>query len=99
LFLQDERRIASLVFVNVLALMVYSVLELLARRSGMTGVTARQMLEGFEFLYMVMVEFEGGRVEAVVQELSPWQADVIKRLELPEPSSLVSSPAAGVATA
>lgn len=91
LFLQSEERIASLVFVNVLALIVYSVLELLARKKGMTGVTAKQMLDGFEFLNMVLVEFVGGEVEAVVEELSPWQADVIKTLEFPEPLSLVSS--------
>ena len=99
LFLQSEERIASLVFVNVLALMVYSVLELLARRRGMTEVTARRLLEGFEFLHMVLVEFEDGGVEGVVQELSPWQADVIKRLEFPEPSSLVSSPATSAGAA
>jgi hypothetical protein len=60
--------------------MVYSVLELLARRRGMAGMTARRLLEGFEFLYIVIVEFEGGRVEVVVQELSPWQVEVIKSL-------------------
>lgn len=90
MFLQSEERIASLVFVNILALMVYSVLELLARRRGMTAMTARRLLDGFEYLNAVEVWFEDGSREVVVQELSPWQKEVVERLEFPRPSNLIA---------
>lgn len=90
LFLQSDERIASLVFVNVLALMVYSILEVLARRRGMTAMTARRLLEGFEFLAMVTIYFEDGEV-SMVEELSPWQREVIERLGFPMPSSMLAS--------
>jgi transposase len=88
LFLQSDERIASLVFVNVLALMVYSILELLARRGGME-VTGRRLLEGFQGLSVIFLQMEDGTREVLTEELTPWQGEVVERLGLPSPKRMI----------
>ncbi len=90
LFLQSDERIASLVFVNVLALIAYSVLELLARRSGMEAMTARRLLDGFRGLSVIFLQMKDGTRQALMEEPTPWQGEVIERLGFPSPGSIIT---------
>jgi transposase len=59
LFLHKEERIQGLVFVTMLALLVYTILEMLCRRAG-THITARQVLEKSELLGATYIQFGDG---------------------------------------
>ena len=59
IYLHKDRRIVSLVLITILALMVYSIIELLCRRGGYQ-ITARTALEYFEKLNVVYIKDEEG---------------------------------------
>jgi len=72
-FLHKDERICSLVFVSIISLMVYSLLEILARRSMGTRITAQRMLYLFEKVGVVEIIFHGKSVIRV-EDLTPPQA-------------------------
>jgi transposase len=84
-FLQKEERIEGLVFVAMLALLVYTILEMLCRRAG-RWITARQVLEKFELLGAVYLQFGDGSVLKLPSELNAVQRQLIELLRFPDPA-------------
>jgi transposase len=97
IFLHDDKRIASLVFMSILALMVYSLLEILARRSGImtvwgrnkNPVTARQLMFVFATINLVELLLKDGSKVRTVQDLAPVQETVLKKLGFAVPQSYI----------
>ena len=96
-FLHDANRIASLVFMSILALMVYSLLEILAMRSGImtvwgrnkNPVTARQLMFVFAAITLVRHRLKDGSEIRIVEDLVPTQQLVLKKLEFAAPKSYI----------
>lgn len=96
-FLHDNNRIISLVFMSILALMVYSLLEILARRSGImtvwgrnkNPVTARQPMFVFATINLVEHLLKDGSKISIVEDLVPVQQHVLKKLEFAPPQSYI----------
>ncbi|MGD8996927.1 MAG: IS1634 family transposase [Anaerolineae bacterium] len=84
-FLHKEERVESLVFVAMLALLVYAILEMLCRRAG-RWITARQVLEKFELLGAVYLQFSDGSVLKLPSELNASQRQLIELLRFPDPA-------------
>lgn len=78
-FLHKDERIEALMFVNMLALLVYSILEMKCRRGGLI-VTGEAVLKGFAYLSAIYTHFVDGSVQLRVEELNTFQRDVVKAL-------------------
>ena len=95
IFLHDDKRIVSLVFASILALMVYSLLEILARRSGImtvwgknkNPVTARQLFFAFQTIMLVKIVMKDGSNIKTVEDLAPVQKYVLEKLGFDPPQS------------
>jgi transposase len=85
LFLHKEERIEGLVFVAMIALLVYTILELLCRRAGQP-ITARQVLEKFERLAAAYLQFGDGSVLKLPSALNEFQGQLIQLLKFPDPA-------------
>lgn len=70
--------------------MVYSLLEILARRSMETRITARRMLYLFEKVGVVEIIFDG-KSGIRVEDLTPPQAEILDNLNLARPESHVGN--------
>jgi transposase len=79
IFLHRDDRIESLVFVNMLALLVYSVLEIKCKRQGL-AVTGEAVLKAFTYLAVVYTTFADNSVLLRVEELSGFQRKVVQAL-------------------
>lgn len=88
-FLEREERIASLVFVIVLSLLVFSIVEALCRRGGLTKMTARAAFGCFEHLSLMRFRFKDGSSLVVVGELLPVQDAILNAMCLPRPQAYV----------
>ncbi len=96
-FLHNDERIRALVFVSVLALMVYTLMEIIARRSRMLSVwgnrnapiTARQLLTLFGRIGLVELTMKDRSRLRVIERLDAIQLRVLKRLGLPMPETYV----------
>jgi transposase len=86
LFLHKEERVEGLVFVTMLALLVYTVLEMLCRRAG-HYITARQVLERFELLAATYIQFGDGSWLKLPSALNETQQQLIDLLKFPPPGS------------
>jgi len=86
MFLHKQERIEGLVFVAMLALLVYTILEMLCRRAGQ-WITARQVLEKFELLGAVYLQFGDGSVLKLPSALNAFQGQLIELLRFPEPAA------------
>lgn len=84
MFLHKQERIEGLVFVAMLALLVYAILEMLCRRAGQ-WITARQVLEKFERLGAIYLQFSDGSVLKLPSALNPFQEQLIELLRFPHP--------------
>jgi hypothetical protein len=84
LFLHKEERIESLLFVAMLALLVYTILEILCRRAG-EQTTARQVLQRFECLAAVYIQFSDGSQLKLLSALNTAQQQLIELLKFPPP--------------
>ena len=78
-FLHKDERIEALMFVNMLALLVYSILEMKCRRSGLK-VTGEAVLKGFAYLSAIYTIFVDGSVQLRVEELNAFQQNVVTAL-------------------
>jgi transposase len=78
-YLHKDERIEALMFVNMLALLVYSILEMKCRRQGLV-VTGEAVLKGFAYLSAVYTTFTDGSVQLRVEERNPFQRQVVKAL-------------------
>ena len=86
LFLHKEERVAGLVFVTLLALLVYTILEMRCRRAGMY-ITARQVLERFELLAATYIQFSDGSWLKLPSALNEAQQQLIDLLKFPPPGA------------
>ena len=89
LFLEREERIASLVFVVVLSLLVFSIIEALFRRGGLARMTARSALFYFEHFGAMCFRFRDCSRLVVVVELFPVQEAILETMGLPRPQAYV----------
>lgn len=86
LFLHKEERVEGLVFVTMLALLVYTILEMLCRRAG-NYITARQVLERFDLLAATYIQFGDGSWLKLPSALNETQQQLIDLLKFPPPGS------------
>jgi transposase len=84
MFLHKEERIEGLVFISMVALLVYTILEMLCYRVEQL-TTARQVLEKFERLGAVYIQFNDGSQLKLPSALSPFQQQLIELLRFPQP--------------
>jgi transposase len=84
LFLHKEERVESLVFVAMLALLVYTILEILCRRVG-EQTTARRVLQQFERLAATYIQFDDGSQLKLPSALNTDQQQLIDLLRFPPP--------------
>jgi transposase len=89
MFLHKEERIESLVFVAMIALLVYTILEMLCRKAGQS-ITARQVLEKFERLGVAYIQFGDGSVLKLPSALNAFQEQLIELLRFPDPAVYLS---------
>jgi transposase len=85
MFLHKEERIEGLVFVTMLALLVYTILEMLCRRAG-EHITARQVLVKFELLGATYTQFGDGSWLKLPSVLNDAQRQLIELLRFPPPT-------------
>lgn len=89
IFLHSDQRVQALVALTVLALMVYSILEVLARRSGLVKATTRQLLFHFQKLILIKLTMKDGELVNVVEDVTRFQGELLARLSLPRPESYI----------
>jgi transposase len=91
IFLHSDQRVQALVAVTVLALMVYSILEVLARRSGMAKMTARQLLFHFQKLILIKLTMKDSEHVNIVEDVTRLQAELLAKLSLPQPEAYITT--------
>jgi transposase len=86
LFLHKEERIKGLVFITMLALMIYSLLERFARRLGL-ALTARSLSEHFQDVRVIEHRLSDKKKTLIrtLEDLSPAQNRILKKLGLKHP--------------
>jgi transposase len=77
IFLHKEERIAGLVFVNMLALLVYSAMEMKCRRGGVM-VTGEEVSRRFAHLALIYTTFLDGSVQVRIERLNRRQREVVQ---------------------
>ena len=99
-FLHSDDRIKALVFMSVLALMIYTLMEIIARRSGIRSVwgsgtsknspiTANQLLYIFARISVVELLMKDQSRIRVIEDLNPLQLEIMNRTGLPMPKTYV----------
>jgi transposase len=81
IYLHKDERIAAMLLVNMIALLVYSLLERRCRRNGLQ-ITGRQMLYEFGPLHVIETHCEDGSVLYRSMPLTPAQRVVLQRVGL-----------------
>ena len=89
-FLHSDERVLALVGLTVLSLLVYSVLEVLARRSGLVRVTSRVLFWEFQKLVLIKLVLGSGEPVNVVEDVTGFQAEVLTRLGFALPEALLN---------
>lgn len=84
MFLHKQTRIESLIFICMVALLVFSILELWVKQEGIQ-MTAKSLMEKFSTLAVVYTFFVDGSCFKKVEPLTPLQKQVIQVLNLPPP--------------
>ncbi len=88
LYLHSDQRIASLLFICLLALLVRAILELRCRRAGLSASGA-QILQAFAPLYASDQVFVDGSRLTQLSALTPIQQQVLAQLGFPPPTRYV----------
>jgi transposase len=83
-FLHNQERIESLVFICMMALLVFSILEMLAKRKGI-AMTGESILKQFQTMTVVYTIFRDGSCWKQVAPLTQFQNEFIQSLGLPDP--------------
>lgn len=83
-YLHKQERILGLVFCTMVALLVFALLELLLRRTGL-GISGRTLIEQFASLSVLVLVFRDGSHLRRLAGLSPPLADLLHALGLPPP--------------
>lgn len=84
MFLHKQERIESLVLICMLALLVFSILETLAKRANIL-MTAESILKLFQTPLVVYTIFKDGSCFKKVAPLTQFQSAFIHALNLPDP--------------
>jgi len=84
MFLHKQNRIEALIFICMLALLVFSILELWVKREGIQ-MTAKSLMEKFSPLTVVYTFFLDGSCFKKVEPLTELQKQIIQALNLPPP--------------
>ncbi len=90
LFLEKDEEIAALVFVIMLSLLIYSIIEMLCRKRW-EKMTARQAFFRFEFLSIVCCQFKDGSKLLNVNGLDPIQEAILTALGVPKPDEYLTN--------
>jgi transposase len=89
-FLHGDERVLALVAMTVLSLLVYSVLEVLARRSGLGKVTSRMLFWEFQKIILIKLVLGSGGPMNVVEDVTKFQAEILARLGFPLPEAFIN---------
>jgi len=84
MFLHKQERIESLVFICMLALLAFSILEMLAKRADIS-MTGERILKQFQTSTVVYTIFKDGSCWKQVAPLTQFQSEFIQTLGLPDP--------------
>lgn len=84
MFLHKQERIESLVFICMLALLAFSVLEMLTKRAGIS-MTGERILKQFQTSTVVYTIFKDGSCWKQVAPLTQFQSEFVQALDLPDP--------------
>jgi len=84
MFLHNQERIESLVFICMVALLVYSILEMLSKRANIV-MTGENILKQFQTPVVVYTIFKDGSVLKQVSPLNVFQNKFIQSLDFPDP--------------
>jgi transposase len=85
MFLEKIERIRAMVFICLVALLVYSLLEQRARHAGLP-LTARKVLERFAVCSAVLTTFADGTTVLLAAPFSAWQQELAAPLAVPDPN-------------
>src|SRR5215831_3551065 len=85
MFLEKAERIRAMLFLCLVALLVYSLLEQRARQAGL-HVTGRKVLERFAVCNAVLTTFADGTTLLLAAPFSPWQQEFAGPLAVPDPN-------------
>jgi transposase len=85
MFLQKVERIRAMVFICLVALLVYTLLEQRAQQAGLP-LTGRKILERFAVCNAVLTTFAQGTTLLLAVPFSAWQQEVARALALPDPN-------------
>ena len=89
-FLHNENRIEALVLMCMVALLVFSLLELLVKRVGVE-VTGRKLIEQFQGLHAIYTGFADGSYIRLLAPLTPFQDKLLTSLQFPFPHVYLDS--------
>ncbi len=84
LLVRTDRRIEGLVFITLLALLVWAILERTCRQRGLPW-SGRRLFRGLAPLQAIDVFWRDGRRQRQAAEMSPFQAEVMQALGWPTP--------------
>jgi transposase len=84
IFLHKQERIESLVFICMVALLVYSILEMEAKRANI-NMTGESILKQFQTSTVVYTIFKDDSIWKQVAPLTEFQREFIEKLGLPDP--------------
>jgi len=84
MFLHKQERIESIVFICMLALLVYSILEMEAKRANIV-MTGESILKQFQTSTVMYTIFRDGSIWKQVAPLTEFQREFIEKLGLPDP--------------
>jgi len=85
MFVEKITRIRAMVFICLVALLVYTLLEQRAWRAGL-GVTGRKVLERFAVCNAVLTTFADGTTLLLAAPFSAWQQEFAMPLAVPDPN-------------
>jgi hypothetical protein len=86
LWLHKDERLVGLVLVLMIALLIYCLLEYLARQAQ-RQLTGRALLEAFAAYTVVLLRFSDGSQLWTYPELTTLQADLLAAFDLPAPQA------------
>ena len=86
MFLHKQERIESLVFICMLALLVFSILEMLAKQNGIS-MTGESILKQFQTSVVIHTIFKDGSCWKQLAPLTQFQSEFIQILGLPDPGT------------
>jgi transposase len=84
MFLHNQDRLESLVFICMVALLVYSILEMLSKRANIV-ITGENILKQFQTPVVVYTIFKDGSIWKQLAPLTVFQSKFIQSLDFPDP--------------